>query len=801
MSRPNNFIIKLKPTILIVYFFITSVIVSFLLFMQYNSNKDFVLDSTTKSFKELSSEIIGIFKQYENESIGILGLIENFNSLGMIPTPKQEHSLDKFFTTYMANKPYVYAMYVGHKDGTFYEIINLNDNQKLLTKYSAPEGSKWLVVKILRANEQSTKYFEFLDKNLSLISSKEESTTYNPSLRPWYLKALQTTEVIKTEPYIFDSTKQAGITYAKKVQTIKENEYVLGLDITLDSINEVLEKQDFVKDSEMFLYKGNGDLITYKNVNSSSNNETKKNIDEYYPVLKTATIDDRFLKINDRKYFHYKFSVTSDKDYQEYLQIITPLDNMMLAYEKEIFKFMLLSLGILTIIGLPLILYSSNLITKPISKIYLENEKIKNRKYDEVEKIDSFIVELNELSGSLLDMSQAIKTHEKNQEKLMDSFIKLIATAIDEKSKYTGGHCERVPELSLMLMKEANKSKDGIFKDFKIENDDQLREVSISAWLHDCGKVTTPEYVVDKATKLETIYNRIHEIRTRFEVIYRDLTIEALKKELSGINKTEIENWLKEEHSKLEDDFKFIATANVGDEFMKDEDKQRVKQIAQRVWMRHFDNTLGLSNEEKLRLDDEQTSLPCVENLLSDKKSHIIKRDINPLNLNEKFGFKMDIPENLYNLGEVYNLSISRGTLTNEERYKIQEHIVMTIKMLEELPFPKELKNVPKFAGAHHETLIGTGYPKKLVKDEMPLAARIIAISDVFEALTASDRPYKSGKKLSEAIKILSFMVKDQHIDQDLFRLFLESGIYKEYANKYLKPEQIDEVDINQYLK
>ena len=801
MSRPKNFIIKLKPTILIVYFFITSLIVSFLLFMQYNSNKDFVLDSTTKSFKELSSEIVSIFKRYEDESKGILGLIENFNSLSIIPTLKQEHPLDKFFTTYMSNKPYVYAMYVGHKDGTFYEIIHLNDNPKLLAKYSAPEGAKWLVVKILRVNEQSTKYLEFLDKDLTFISSKEESTTYNPSLRPWYLKAIQTTEVIKTEPYIFDSTKQAGITYAKKVQTIKDKEYVLGLDITLDSINEVLAKQEFVDESEIFLYKGNGDLITYKNIIPSSNTEIKKNIDEYYLQLKNATTNDKFLKINERKYFHYKFSLTNDKDYQEYLQIITPLDNMMSVYEKEIFKFMLLSLGILTIVGLPLILYSSNLITKPISKIHLENEKIKLRQYDDVKKIDSFIVEINELSSSLLDMSQSIKTYEKNQEKLMDSFIKLIATAIDEKSKYTGGHCERVPELSLMLMKEANKSQDGIFKDFKIENNDQLREVSISAWLHDCGKVTTPEYVVDKATKLETIYNRIHEIRTRFEVIYRDLIIESLNKELAGINKTEIENWLKIEHSKLEDDFKFIATANVGDEFMKEEDKQRVKEIAQRVWIRHFDNTLGLSYDEKLRIDETQNITPCEENLLSDKKSHIIKRDINPLNLNEKFGFKMDIPENLYNLGEIYNLCISRGTLTNEERYKIQEHIVMTIKMLEELPFPKELKNVPKFAGAHHETLIGTGYPRKLVKDDMPLAARIIAVSDVFEALTASDRPYKSGKKLSEAIKILSFMVKDQHIDQDLFKLFLQSGIYKEYANKYLKPEQIDEVDINQYIK
>ena len=160
----------------------------------------------------------------------------------------------------------------------------------------------------------------------------------------------------------------------------------------------------------------------------------------------------------------------------------------------------------------------------------------------------------------------------------------------------------------------------------------------------------------------------------------------------------------------------------------------------------------------------------------------------------------MDVPDSLFNRGEVYNLAIARGTLTNEDRYIIQNHVVQTILMLNQLPFPKHLKNVPEYAGAHHETLIGTGYPRKLSKDDMSVPARIMAVADVFEALTAADRPYKQPKTLSQSIKILSFMVKDQHIDPDLFRLLLESGIYKDYAARFLKPEQLDEVDISQYL-
>ncbi len=415
-------------------------------------------------------------------------------------------------------------------------------------------------------------------------------------------------------------------------------------------------------------------------------------------------------------------------------------------------------------------------------KIMARSDKRQKQEYDELQ---------NKLA-EVLKLQAA-------QRELMDSFIKLIASAIDAKSKYTGGHCERVPQLAMALAKAASDCQEGIFKDFRLETEDEIRELSVASWLHDCGKVVTPEYVVDKATKLETIYNRIHEIRTRFEVIYRDYQIEALNRLLKGQDKAEVDVWLDQELHQLQDDFQAVAKANVGGEFMKKEDQDRIRLIAQREWTRYFDRTIGMAFEERQRLEPD-IHTPAKEYLLADKPSHIIPRENFDFESYDAMGFKMPVPKNLYNFGEIYNLTQNKGTLTDEERFKINDHIIMTIKMLETLPFPDNLKNVPSYAGMHHETMIGTGYPRKLTVADMPIPARIMALSDVFEALTASDRPYKEAKKLSDSIKILSFMVKDQHIDGDLFRLFLSSGVYKEYAEKYLKPEQIDTVDTSKYL-
>ena len=391
----------------------------------------------------------------------------------------------------------------------------------------------------------------------------------------------------------------------------------------------------------------------------------------------------------------------------------------------------------------------------------------------------------------------------ESQEQLIDAIIALLAGAIDAKSPYTGGHCERVPKLALMLAEAANGVQEGPLADFQLEGEEAWREFRIGAWLHDCGKVTTPEYVVDKATKLETNYNRIHEVRTRFEVLLRDARIAQLEAQLAGGDGAELQRQFEATVAQLHDDFAFVAQSNEGGEFFGPEQVERLQQIAQRSWQRNFDDTLGLSWEERNRRCGQGAapdSLPVTESLLADKPWHVIPRPPQQVP-DPRYGFQMDVPEHLYNLGELHNLAISRGTLTNEERYKINDHIVQTIVMLENLPFPRNLSRVAEYAGTHHETLDGKGYPRRLTAQELSVPSRIMAIADIFEALTAADRPYKKGKPLSVCVDILAGFRDRHHIDPDLFELFLRSGLYRTYAEQFLRPDQINEVEIEKYLQ
>ena len=369
-------------------------------------------------------------------------------------------------------------------------------------------------------------------------------------------------------------------------------------------------------------------------------------------------------------------------------------------------------------------------------------------------KVISFSQRVQESVEALSSQAAVAITNKnliKDLEVLFESFIKLIASAIDAKSPYTGGHCSRVPEITMMLAESVNDVNEGPFAGIQF-SDKEMYELKIAAWLHDCGKVATPEYVVDKSTKLETIYDRIHLVATRFEVIKRDEEIKFLKKQLSIQKNSSLSDMDKKEAIKkarilylkklkqLGEDKTFIEESNFGGEFMSQDRKDRVNKIAS---YRYKDNGSAKS-------------------FLSDN--------------------------------EVYNLCISRGTLTAEERKVINDHIVVTIDMLEQLPYPKHLRNVPEFAGGHHEKLDGTGYPKGLNHAEMSVQAKIMAIADIFEALTARDRPYKKGKTLSQAMRILGFMKNDAHIDAELFDVFVKEKIYLKYAEGFLDPEQIDEV-------
>jgi len=323
----------------------------------------------------------------------------------------------------------------------------------------------------------------------------------------------------------------------------------------------------------------------------------------------------------------------------------------------------------------------------------------------------------------------------KQLEELFEAFINLINAAIDDKSPYTGGHCQRVPQLTMLLAEAVNRATSGPLSNFMMSDKDRY-ELKIAGMLHDCGKVTTPVHVVDKATKLQTIYDRVNVLDTRFEVIKRDAEIRNLKAKLEALESGDRSVWsaldarLSAELMQLDADREFIRFCNIG-------------------WGYKWRDVDG--NENSPFLTDD----------------------------------------------EIKNLTIRSGTLTEEERKIINHHIEVTIMMLESLPWPKHLKNVPEYAGGHHERMDGRGYPRGLTRNQMSVQARIMGIADIFEALTAKDRPYKQGKTLTEALTILGKFKLNGHIDPDLFDIFVREKVYLRYAQQFLDPEQIDEVDLS----
>ena len=327
-------------------------------------------------------------------------------------------------------------------------------------------------------------------------------------------------------------------------------------------------------------------------------------------------------------------------------------------------------------------------------------------------------------------------------ENLLESLVNLINIGIDEKSPYTGRHCQFVPELTMLLAEAVHDTTTGPLADFRMLEADR-KELWLAGLLHDCGKITTPVHVVDKATKLETIFDRIHLVDTRFEVLLRDCEIRALRAKCEpGADHAAIDDRLQSEQARLRADRDFLRHANVGGEGMSPEDQERVRRIAAWRWT-------GPDGQE--------------QDFLSEN--------------------------------EVHNLTVRFGTLTDDERKIINNHIDVTERMLESLPWPKHLKNVPEYAGGHHERMDGKGYPRGLKREEMSVQARIMAIADIFEALTAADRPYKKGKMLSESLRILGNFATNGHIDPDLFDVFIRNKIYLEFAHKNMDERQIDAID------
>ncbi|QSP93354.1 phosphodiesterase [Marinobacter salinisoli] len=444
--------------------------------------------------------------------------------------------------------------------------------------------------------------------------------------------------------------------------------------------------------------------------------------------------------------------------------------------------------------GNPLVTILRNRDGKLVGALVIEMERGDHERLS-----DELIAFVQQISGSA---AVAIETQEliESQQAMLDGTIQLVANAIDSKSRHTAAHCSRVPQLAEMLVDAATASNKGVFADFTM-SDEERYEFRLAAWLHDCGKITSPEYVINKAVKLETIHNRIHEIRTRFEVLHRDADIRYLKRQLKGDDEAAARQERNATQKRLQQEFAFIASINHGSEALSASDIDRIHNIGRQTWQRHFSDRLGLSwDEEQAAAEHPEPILPAAEPLLSDKPEHTrpwgehrppVQRD-DPRN---RWGFDMTLPDFAANKGELHNLTVARGTLTPEERFRVNEHIVQTICMLDALPLPDRLANVPRLAGTHHERMDGQGYPRRLTRDQLSIPERIMVLADVFEALTASDRPYKEAKSLTESLGIVARMVSNGHIDRDVFELFIRSGTYRRYAQRFLDPEQIDRVD------
>ena len=377
-----------------------------------------------------------------------------------------------------------------------------------------------------------------------------------------------------------------------------------------------------------------------------------------------------------------------------------------------------------------------------------------NAQDPQTDEVVPFMATDQRLAEALASQAAIVLTNNKLNlalRDLLEKFIEIIAAAIDEKSPYTGGHCRRVPDIAMLLGEAVHNTQNGVHAQ-TVFSDEEFYELKIAALLHDCGKITTPVHVVDKATKLETIYDRIHTVSARIEIIRRELEILMLRKqlELMKLPEAQRERQMQQLHNEyqqqltiLDEELDFLTRCNTGGEFMREEDQKRIREIGQR--------TFSLNGQTQALLNQD----------------------------------------------EIENLCIPKGTLTEKERVIINNHIILSQRMLQSLPFPKQLKNVPEIAGNHHERMDGKGYPNGLTKEQMSIQARIMGIADIFEALTATDRPYKKPMNISQALNILGKMAEEGHIDPDIFHVFIEQQVYLKYAEKTLSQEQIDHVDVD----
>lgn len=809
--------------ILVTNMFLIAIVItaSIAITLQYTASKRATIDHMLSNISLLSDHMSDSVYNLDSDARQTVNLLTELISSDLFNTSIEQKS--SLFAQFLQKRPQLYSLYIGDKQENFFQLINLDSTKDTRLKMKAQADDRWVAIDISGHGERRLRKTYYYSNTFNLNHQKSEHSDFAPTMRPWFEASVQN-NIYKTSPYLFEYLQISGQTYARR---IRNTDQVIGLDILLSSLSDQLSlsSSKIIKGQEQaFLFNQTGKIIASNTIQNDSDTTLTQPqyIQDFLGIAPKKLIDiandpkakqpSLIEKENASRYYAFITAIGNDILNQQYIAVVLPKEALFQQATKEALRSTLLN-ALAMIILLPIIWLFSSPIVRPIRQLQLETEKIKQRQFDDVAFTDSHIKEIWQLSNSFISMAEDIKQYEVSQKEFMESLIRLIANAIDDKSVHTGGHCYRVPELALMISEALENAKEGPYKNFQFANDNERQEFRIAAWLHDCGKITMPEHIIDKGAKLECIYNRIHEIRTRFEILWRDAEIDYLKAiHIEKQNSEYAHNHWKARQTELQEEFAFIAKANIGGECMSEADQQKIRDIGKQEWSRHFDDKLGLSPaEESLHTKSSQTlneqtsqknlsDFGVTEKLLSDKAEHIIPRH-KKTNYDASLGINMEIPEHLYHQGEIYNLTIKKGTLTKEDRFKINEHMISTITMLDSLPFPAELSRVPRYASTHHERMDGQGYPRKLNAEQLSLPDRVLMMADVFEALTAADRPYKKANSLSSAVDIMFNMCQEGHLDPQLFQFFLTSGTYLKYAERFLPKELHDKVNLEKYLK
>ena len=784
---------SIRFTLIRTFIFLCFLVSTVAIGLQYYTNQLIAQKSALQLFNAKALIISNNIKQKDNVINHYSTLLSKFNKL--IINQKLHPDALQLFANIMEENQSYNSISLGFKNGDLQQLIHLNKPQNN-QDFPKVESATWLLVSIAQQGDQKIRQFSYFNDTFHFISQHQETTNENVTNLSWYKEAkILTTN--KSKLFSLANSSSLGQTYSI---TIPHTKTVLAIDVTLDPFSEFVQKTNDNNQNqllnEIYLFNGTGHLLG-SNQKLIQLNNTDKLLFIPYPELTELALHRPSLNklnsitINNKPYYAYVAEVDDKTTINSYLAILVPKETLLLPSIKTSIQISVICLVLLLILSW---CFSSPL-TNTIKALLGEAKKAKSQDYTQLQHIVSRVTEVKELNSSMVEISQTIEEYQAQQKQMTDLFIKQIAQAIDDKSPYTFGHANRVPELGLMLAKASLKSDSPVFE---LANEEMLNEFSSNAWSHHYGKLTTAQQVVSKGTKLEASYNRIHEIRMRFEILWRDAEINYFKQSRTNPEQNKpLKEALIKQQLQLMRDFGFVAKANLGDTEITEQDLIRLHKIGAQTWLRYFDDRLGLSSIEKLNLTAKKQKLPAQETLLSDKKEHIIKRN----NITQvDSGIKIEVADHLYNFGELYNLSIPHGTLTVEDKFEINQNIINTINLLKALPTTHKQTTEIKDLSTYHPVLKRVVFPSKSKEKGFSITQNILLITDIFETLTSIKKPQQPVESLSNAIDILHQLAIDQIIDINLFKLFLSSGVYIKYANKFLHETQIGEVEISKYL-